>query len=255
MVAPNGSRRTKADHPALPITADEILACAVTCYAAGADGLHTHIRDAAGGHLLDADIYRDLLHDLRRAVPDMSLQITTEAEGIYAPDAQMAVALGAGADMVSAAIREITRAGREPARAFYQECEQQGIAIQHILYGREDCDLLQETLPGALMRAQSLQLLFVLGRYSQSGASSPEELDPFLSWLQERDLSPDWAVCAFGAAETRCLVTAVQKGGKCRVGFENSLVLSDGRIAPDNAEKTRDLLQALKLQGRRGGAF
>ena len=35
-VAPNGARKTKADHPALPITPDEIGRTAAACAEAGA---------------------------------------------------------------------------------------------------------------------------------------------------------------------------------------------------------------------------
>ena len=54
-VAPNGGRRSKADHPALPLTVPELVRTAAECLAAGAAMLHLHIRDAQGGHLLDSD--------------------------------------------------------------------------------------------------------------------------------------------------------------------------------------------------------
>ena len=57
MVAPNGATKTKADHPALPVTIPEIVACAEACARAGADGIHAHVRDAEGRHVLDAGLY------------------------------------------------------------------------------------------------------------------------------------------------------------------------------------------------------
>jgi uncharacterized protein (DUF849 family) len=171
----------------------------------------------------------------------MSVQITTEAVGHYPPDVQMDVALSSGAEMVSVSIREIIRAGPEAAAEFYRDCDSKGIAIQHILFDREDCILLKKTLPPPLFAMHRLQLLFVLGRYSAGGASSVAELSPFLEWMTETNLSPDWAVCAFGVAETECLLGAMSNGGKCRVGFENSLYLGDGSVAKDNAEKVVEL--------------
>ena len=50
MAAPNGTRRVKADHPAIPITIFETVATAMACRAAGADALHLHVRDASGHH-------------------------------------------------------------------------------------------------------------------------------------------------------------------------------------------------------------
>ncbi|WP_245848260.1 3-keto-5-aminohexanoate cleavage protein [Octadecabacter ascidiaceicola] len=245
MVAPNGARRTKADHPALPITVDEIAACAKECYAAGADGLHAHIRDSAGGHLLDADKYRHLISRVREVVPEMAIQITTEAVGIYDPDAQMRIALTSGADMVSASIKEISGAGASKARAFYQQAQTNGIAVQHILYSLEDCNLLEDTIGRESVTDPRLEVIFVLGSYGGAKDATLGDLDIFTSWMNKREVSPDWAVCAFGPAEVACLAKAVACGGKCRVGFENSLVLSDGTVASNNAQKISDLLAVL----------
>lgn len=43
-VAPNGGRRTKADHPAVPMTPDELAATAADCLAAGAAMIHVQDR-------------------------------------------------------------------------------------------------------------------------------------------------------------------------------------------------------------------
>src|SRR6056297_2466388 len=241
MVAPNGARRGKADHPALPITLPEIVDTARACHAAGADGLHLHLRDAEGRHLLDAGAYREALAELRRAVPGMAVQVTTEAAGAYAPPHQRAVALGSGADLVSVALREMAA---EAAPGFYAACAEQGIAVQHILYDAGDFDLLARLVPEGLRDAPGLQLIFVLGRYSDGQESDARDLGPFLERLAAREASADWALCAFGRAETDCLRAAHEAGGKLRVGFENSLWHADGRVARDNAERVRAVVEA-----------
>ena len=53
-VAPNGGRRGKKDHPALPIGPEELASTAAACLEAGAAMIHAHVRDRDGGHLLDA---------------------------------------------------------------------------------------------------------------------------------------------------------------------------------------------------------
>lgn len=238
MVAPNGARRTRADHPALPVTLPEIVATARACRTAGADGLHLHLRDADGQHLLDAAAYGEALDVLRRAVPGMALQITTEAAGRYAPPHQRAVALDAGADLVSVALREMAAPPHDAtAPAFYAACAERGIAVQHILYEAGDFDLLDRLVPPGLVDTPDLQLIFVLGRYSTGQQSAPRDLDPFLARLTERGIPADWAVCAFGRAETACLRAAHAAGGKLRVGFENNLLNEDGTQARDNADR------------------
>ena len=249
MVAPNGARLQKTDHPALPITQDEIVGCARACHVAGAGGIHAHLRDANGAHLLDAGRYRALVQALQAGVPGMQVQITTEAVGIYDAETQIEVALTGGADMVSVSTREVLRAGADTARAFFKEAAARGIAVQHILYDVADCDALAEVL-GDGLTDPALQLLYVLGRYDRDQTAHPQDLDAFLDWQRGRGLTPDWAICAFGQHEIPCLVRAAAEGGKCRIGFENSRLHPDGRVARDNADKVAALVAALDAGAR-----
>jgi uncharacterized protein (DUF849 family) len=78
-VAPNGGRRGKSDHPALPITPAEVARTAAQCAEAGAAMIHLHVRDRYGRHVLDADAYRaatDAIH--REAGSEIVVQITSE---------------------------------------------------------------------------------------------------------------------------------------------------------------------------------
>jgi len=245
MVAPNGARLGKADHPALPITDEEIIVCARDCFAAGAGGIHAHIRDGEGQHLLDSGRYGELVRALKAEVPVMDIQITTEAVGRHVPPHQMQVALNSGADMVSVSIREICRDGSEGAAQFFERCRQAEISVQHIIYDQSDFHLLGSTLSVDRLHASDLQLLFVLGSYADQRDAKPEDLDPFLDWQRSHDIEPDWAICAFGVNELRCLQYADAEGGKCRIGFENSRFLGDGSIARDNAEKVAELMRCI----------
>ena len=47
MIAPNGARRTTADHPALPVTAAGLAGTARACQREGATAIHLHVRDDA----------------------------------------------------------------------------------------------------------------------------------------------------------------------------------------------------------------
>lgn len=244
MVAPNGARKTKADHPALPMTVDEICSDAKECFASGADGIHVHLRDQQGRHLLDAAAYRDVLARLNAVVPDMQVQITTEAAGRYDPAHQCAVALASGAQHVSVSPRELGRAlSREDIAQFARNCTASGISVQWILYDAGDFALLP--MP---MRGSGQKLLFVLGRYDPATDGRPEMLAPFLQALHRREGRADWAACAFGPGETECLLHAAKLGGKLRVGFENSLLGPDGSPAASNAERVRQMLACLSLK-------
>ena len=245
MVAPNGARLTKADHPALPLKIDEIVTEAETCFSAGAGGLHAHVRDENGDHVLDAGLYRELLAEMSARVPKMEVQITTEAVGKYAPEQQMKVALECGANSVSVATRELAHAGGDTCLSFFRTCEARSIQVQHILYDIADCSELMAILGAEQDEAMPVRLLFVLGRYEPVDADQSRNLTEFVTWLDGFGRPADWAVCAFGPQEWRYLVQAKQMGGKCRIGFENSLYLSNGKIAPNNSAKVSDLRDAL----------
>jgi len=246
MVAPNGARHRKADHPALPITLPELLLTAKDCFAAGAGGLHLHLRSAEGQHILDAGLYREAVQALNTAVPEMVIQITTEAAGIFLPPHQMQIAFNSGATLVSASVRELVRGQTAPElKRFYQRADEQGIQIQHILYRVEDLHLLKTVLPESQYNNNALQLLFVLGTYGEPASAAPSQLDPYLQQMQQDTITPDWAVCAFGYAETRCLHYAGAKRGKMRVGFENSFWNDDKSVAKNNAERVREAASLL----------
>lgn len=246
MVAPNGARRGKADHPALPVTIPDIVACAAECFAAGAGGIHAHVRDAEGAHVLDAGLYAELLAELARTVPGMAVQITTEAVGRYTPAEQRALVARLRPPSVSIALREITAEPDEPVtRRFFHDCHEAGVRVQHILYDADEVDLLARLIGEGAIPAGDLQLLHVLGRYSAGQVSQPADLDAPLARQRAAGLAADWAVCAFGPSETDCLLAAVAQGGKARIGFENNLINRSGSLAASNAERVRELAAAI----------
>ena len=61
MVAPNGARKVKKDHPEVPLTIKETVEVAKNCFDAGAKAIHLHVRNDKGEHVLDAGLYLYLL--------------------------------------------------------------------------------------------------------------------------------------------------------------------------------------------------
>ena len=235
-VAPNGGRRTKADHPALPVTTNEIAVTAAACLEAGACMIHAHIRDQQGGHLLDADAYRTTIAAVRAAVGDrLVVQITSEALGTYKSAEQMAVVRDVRPEAVSLALRELVPdASHEAAFAdFLAWLRREKVMPQIILYAPEEASRFGEMKTRGVIPFNDVPVLYVLGRYTAEQKSSPSDLLPFLAPDMPR--FAHWSVCAFGARENACVTAAALLGGHARVGFENNLWLTDGSVAPDNA--------------------
>lgn len=251
-VAPNGGRKTKADHPALPMTAGELAATAAACRAAGAAMMHVHVRDRDGRHLLDADAYRLALDAIRREVGEaMVLQITSEALGIYAAEQQMAVIRAVRPEAVSLALREFAPdAAAEPGfAAFLDWLRSERVVPQIILYTADELLRLDALGQRGLIPFENIPVLFVLGRYTQGQLSEPADLLPFVAPQMPR--FRHWMTCAFGAQETACVTAAALLGGHARIGFENNLQLPDGSVAPDNAASVAACAKAMAACGLR----
>ena len=250
MVAPNGARLTKADHPALPVTIGEIVDCALACRRAGAGGLHAHVRDADQRHVLDAGLYRELLAELNRKAPGFYVQITSEAAGIFAPDAQRRLVEDLRPYAVSIALREITaRQDRAVTRRFFAMCADSGIGVQHILYDTGDVAHLARLVDVGDVARDGLMALIVLGRYTTGQVSAPGDVAALATRLTTALPGVDWSACAFGAQETACLIEAMRHGGKARIGFENNRQNADGSLAADNAERVTELVAQLRTLG------
>ena len=76
MVAPNGARPSKKDHPAVPVTISETVETAKACFKSGATGIHFHMRDEKGQHILDSGLCKEALTELQKQVPKMHLPVS-----------------------------------------------------------------------------------------------------------------------------------------------------------------------------------
>jgi 3-keto-5-aminohexanoate cleavage enzyme len=244
MVAPNGARKTKLDHASLPVSIEDTVTEAVLCYAAGASVLHAHVRGTNDEHVLDAGLYRELLTELSRQVPQMLIQVTSEAVGTYTPRQQVDCIKAVAPQMVSMALREITSNFEQPgfARQFFEWCVEHEIHVQHIVYSAEELQHWLDYRDQDVIPSSHRCVLFVLGRYSANFQSDPADLEPFL----QHDLGElDWFTCAFGSKEQQCVMHGINAGGHARVGFENNLHLPNGDIAPNTAALVSSLVDAI----------
>lgn len=238
-VAPNGARKTKADHPSLPIYPEELGETAKACLSAGACMIHLHVRDKNNKHSLDPFLYKEAIRAIRGEVGDnLIVQVTTEAAGIYQPEQQVEVVKKVRPEAASVALREFCPdASYERATGeFFEWMYKEKISPQYILYDLEDLGRFKAYCRRGLVPGSSHTILLVLGRYTRDQESDPKDLDPLLTAIPGNS---NWWLCAFGKNESACMARVVDRGGHCRVGFENNLYLSTGELATDNSDSVR----------------
>lgn len=253
-VAPNGARKTKSDHPALPIGPEELGRDAAACRAAGACMIHLHVRDADQAHSLDSERYRAAIAAVRReAGADFIVQVTSEAVGRYTPAEQRAMVEAVRPEAVSLAVRELcpSPADEKDFAAFTAWMAREGVHPQYILYDGADVRRFADLRRRGVIAGQTAFVLYVLGRYSKTQTSEPTDLLEFLDAARAEGADWAWAVCAFGPKEGACALTAAAMGGHCRVGFENNLTLANGGTASDNAALVAQVADGAGLAGRK----
>jgi 3-keto-5-aminohexanoate cleavage enzyme len=249
-VAPNGGRKTKTDHPGLPVTADELAGVAAECLDRGAAMIHLHVRDAHGLHCLDPEAYRAAIARICDEVGDrLVIQITSESLGLFAPREQMAAVLGANPEAVSLALRELApeKEDEKSFGEFLGKLKQMRIWPQIILYTPDEAERLGAMRKRGLIPYEQLSVLYVLGRFTLTRTAAPADLLPFLAPDMPRFES--WGVCAFGRRETACVTAGALLGGHARVGFENNIALPNGARAASNAELVSAAVGALERVG------
>ncbi len=152
-------------------------------------------------------------------------------------------------DAVSLALAElipdVAHAG--PAAAFLNWLKREGIAPQYTLFTPGDVARFQALRRRGVIPQRQPFTLFALGSYTRQVEIRPRDLLPY---LKAHDASCPWALCAFGPSEGACALTAAGLGGHVRVGFENNLLLADGRLAASNAELVEQVAAGARLLGR-----
>jgi len=241
MVAPNGSRRDKRDHPRLPITPSELAETALACQTAGASAIHLHVRDEIGRHSLSPVAYRRAISAIEATCgAGLVTQVTTEAVGQFDFPEQVELVEALLPAAVSFSLAEMLRHGEAPAVDFVRWAGQVGTAIQFILYSAGEVRLFARLwrTPGTPIPERPV-IIVVVGRYAETQESSVEEFDQLYAALVETGLAEAsvWMTCAFGRGELACVERSIARGGHARVGFENAIVNASGRPARDNAER------------------
>ncbi len=253
--APNGARRIRSDHPALPVTSAELAECAVLLADNGVSVVHLHVRDESGRHTLDADRYRAAMAGIDSTAGDrLIVQVTTESVGQYTAAEQMALVRELRPEAVSLALRELCATGQDEteAAAFFSWLKQERIWPQYILYTPDEVVRFNELRLRGVFADEHPFCLFVLGRYSDNSTGTPAELDSMLA-AADCEAFP-WAVCCFGRHEHDAAVKAAVSGGHVRIGFENNLQLSDGTIAADNSELIAQFSRSLRNTSRKAAS-
>ncbi|MBV8195682.1 MAG: 3-keto-5-aminohexanoate cleavage protein [Candidatus Dormibacteraeota bacterium] len=239
----NGSRGP-ADHPAIPVTPDELAADAAASVRAGAGALHIHPRGIDMTESIAASDVAAVCTAARAACPGIPVGVTTAAW--IEPDLQRRpLAIAAWTVLPDYASVNLAEAGALDVISLLNE---KGVRAEAGIWTADDARLfIAEGLDGAVLRI----LVEV---------DALEEPDAAVALAKRIDRVLDDGLVRAprlhhgdGRATWWVIQAAMEDQHDVRIGFEDTLVDMHGEIPPDNAALVSQVVQIAARSGRSAG--
>jgi uncharacterized protein (DUF849 family) len=230
----NGDR-TKAAHPALPLSTEELVRDAEACAAAGAAAFHLHPRDAEGREQLDPEIVDEVVGRVRAAC---GLPAGVSTGEWIEPDLERRLELvGAWTAPDYASVNLAEPGAAEIMEALLDA----GIGIEAGVWSVEDAERLAESgLAGRVTR-------ILVEPVDLRTADAVGVVDGIHRALDRLGLAAPRLQHGDGEATWILLSDAVRRGFDTRIGLEDTLAEPDGEPTAGN--------EALVRAARRLGAL
>jgi uncharacterized protein (DUF849 family) len=269
--AVTGNITTRAQHPGLPITPAEIATAAIEAGKAGAAVVHIHARDPVTERgSMDLGLFSEIVSRIRDAGSDVILNLSTGEGGRFVPDADEPSVAAAGTTLTTPARRVAHVEALRPdictldlntmfsgsavvintpqnvtimAERIYAAC----VLPELELFDGGDVQLARHLIEQGVLRTPALIQLVLGVRFG--AAANPETLFYLRSQLPEHCI---WAAFGLGRAAFPMLAQAWLLGGHVRIGLEDTVYISKGVLARDNAELVE---KAGSLVANLGGAL
>ena len=228
----NGGR-TKTDHHAVPVSPGEQALDVVECLEAGADAFHLHIRAASGDESLYPDDVSRTLLPVRSAAPAAKLGISTGAW----------IMLDTAARLKAVVAWEVL-----PDFASVNFIEEGAAELSELLLSRGvDVEaglsepLAAENFLASGLASRCIRVLFEPQEQELNDAL--ENVGRMEELLRSAACDNPRVLHGTEATAWPLLSEAILRGYGMRIGFEDTLVLPDGRVARSNAELVSEVVR------------
>jgi len=253
--------------PHLPITPEQIASECLAAGEAGAAAVHIHVRDPqTGAPSMDVDLYRDVVHRIRRHDTELIINLTTGPGGRFIPsehDPRVAApgttllppeqrvehirlirpdvcsldfnTMNSGGDVVINTPRNV--------RVMARVIREAGVVPELEIFDSGDIHLARDLIADGTLQGPGLWTFVTGVKYGFS--AQPETL------AYARGLLPPgaiWSAFGVGRHEFPMVAQSWILGGHVRVGLEDNIYLDKGVLARSNAElvaKARHIVQDL----------
>ena len=251
-VAPTGPLTTRNEHPAVPLTPEEIGIAVAEASEAGAAVAHVHARGDDGKPTADPEIYAAIVEEIRSRC-EIVVQASTGV-GLTVPEAERLTIISSG--KVDVAMATLNPASMTFARgtfsnppefveALAKEMHSRDIHPELEVYDLGHVRICLELVKEGLIR-EPLQFSLVMG--VRGGMPGDPALLPMLAQMLPEGAI--WQAIGIGRAQLPLSYAALALGGNIRVGYEDNVFFSKGQLAESNAQFVRRAVDLVKTGGR-----
>jgi uncharacterized protein (DUF849 family) len=261
-----GSFDTPGKNPAVPVSPEQIATSALDAAKAGAAVVHVHVRDPKTTRpSMELPLYRETVERIREKNDRVVINLTTGAGGRFAPDPTDPRKAGEGTTLAAPAarVRHVEELRPEictldvatlnfgetvfmntPAhlREMADRVKAAGVKPEVEVFDLGHIELAKRLLAdGHIAEPPLFQLCLGI---PWGAPATPETM------IQMRDRLPKnavWSAFGIARAEFPMAVLAAELGGNVRIGLEDNLYVSRGRLAPSNAALVEKAVTVLSL--------
>ena len=269
--AVTGNITTPDQTPHLPVTPAHIANECLAAAQAGAAAVHIHVRDPQTGKpSMELELYREVFDTIRRANPELIINLTTGPGGRFIPSVDDPRVAAPGStlvqpekrvehvrvlkpDVCSLDLNTMNSGGDvvintpRNVRIMAKIMREAGVKPELEIFDSGDMHLARDLIADGTLEGPGMWTFVTGVKYGFS--SSPETL------LYARSLLPAgaiWSAFGIGRFEFPIVAQAWLAGGHVRVGMEDNIYLEKGVLAQSNAEL---VLKAKRIIEDLGGAL
>lgn len=245
-----GAETTKAMQPALPVSPEEIAAGAFEAYEAGASVLHLHVRKEDGTPTQDVAIFQKAI-SLIRSKCDIVIECTTGGAAWMTPEERLQpVTLNpemASLDCGTVNFGDEYIVNTLPImRQFAREMKERGVRPT-----LECFDLGHVYASHILIKEGLLEEPYHYGLVLNVPGAAKYEPDVMEFLVRKLPKGAHFTAFGIGGkANVDSIYATIALGGNIRVGFEDNIYYSKGRLAKSNAELVERAARIAKDCGR-----
>jgi uncharacterized protein (DUF849 family) len=233
----NGGR-TKAEHPAIPVSPNEIASSVLESVDGGAAAIHFHVRSENGSESLQAEDLARAFHAVRLKAPTAQVGVSTGAWIV--PDPNMRVAMISAwttlPDFASVNFSE------EGAYEVAQVLLRKGVGVE---VGLCDSDAAERFVNSGLT-TRCLRVL--IEPQEQEIEKARETVRLMEAVLDRANINVPRLLHGTEATTWTIMEDAVKRGYGVRVGFEDTLSLANGTVAQTNSDLIKAAVKVCRAE-------